>query len=146
MRRRARVIRQHRAGVRVQVAAPDLAGGLEPDGLGVIEKPDVREGQLVGFEFLVGGLAQLDGQAGVVEGRRPLAFGRIHDDKFFAPPREVVAVPEPGVVLEPVRPDFVFVGGGAGAKGQQAGQRDQQKAGGEQLHRGTNHKGNRSGS
>jgi len=102
--------------VRGQVARPLLAGGLEPQGLGAVGELDVTERQPVRLELGVRRPGEGRGQLGVVERRLALAGLGIDQDELLGPALQVVAVPELGVVGEPVRGELAFGDVGAGAE------------------------------
>src|SRR5262245_3707956 len=45
----------------------------------------------------------------VIEGRAALGFLGINEGKFLCAARQIIAIPEPGVVCEPVRTDLGLV-------------------------------------
>src|SRR5262249_8658134 len=108
-RLRRRLLIGLRAGVARQVARPDSVFDLEPDAATVAGELNGVERQLVGLELFAGACREPRRELRMVERRAALALLYIDDHEFARPALEVVAVPEAGVVREPVRRNLGLV-------------------------------------
>jgi len=96
------------AGIVSEVAFPGGVGGLETDGLVLVDEIDLLKGQPVGTAFDGGGLGERFRQTGMVKGGYSCPARGVDDDEFAGAAGQFIAVPEAGVA-EPVRRELHFV-------------------------------------
>ena len=86
-----------------------LAGGVEADGLRIVGELDGAEGEPVGLIFLLDFLTQGRCEFRVIERQCSRALHSIDQDELLRSALEVVAIPELGVLGEPVGLDPIAV-------------------------------------
>src|SRR5262249_24560464 len=77
--------------------------------LAVVDEFDFRERQFVSFEFPAGGLRERGSQFLMIESGLARCVLGVHNDEFLGSFAQVVAIPEAGIVLEPVRIDLGLI-------------------------------------
>ena len=97
-----------RERVALQFALPVLAQGLKVNGLARHVQRDLLHRQMRRLDLLVRRCGKLFRQSNVIEGAVPRYGLGIHNDEFPGAARQVVSIPEPGVVGKPVRLDLRF--------------------------------------
>ncbi len=94
--------------VRFAIALPAFFPDPEAETLLPLWEIEIVDRQMRAAVFLARGFRQRGGQASMIEGRSSFTFDRIDEDVFPCPADEVVAIPEPLVVRQPVRLDAVL--------------------------------------
>src|SRR5689334_10264393 len=88
---------------------PFLIGNFEQHRLAIFAEFNVRKWKMVGLELLAGGFGKRGGQLLVIKCKSTISLLGIHDNELLCAAFQIVAIPKPGVVVEPVRVDAGLV-------------------------------------
>src|SRR5580765_8507922 len=91
------------------MAIPLLARCAEFQGLSIVTELNIRKRQPIGFDFLAERFPQALCEFLVIKRGLSRSLLRIHEDKLLPAASEVVLIPEPGVLREPMRCHLRFV-------------------------------------